>query len=82
MESQYYYRHSGCLRILVLLKLLSLFVYPKSPMSGLNKAANLYTQKTSSIGMVYSLLICICLIKKKKEETGGRGGIFQRWLSP
>lgn len=48
-------------------------------MSGLNKAANLYTQKTSSIGMVYSLLICICLIKKKRKrqevgEESFRGG--------
>lgn len=43
-------------------------------MSGLNEAKNLYTQNTSSTGMVYSLLICICLIKKK--ETGVRGEIF------
>lgn len=42
-------------------------------MSGLNEAANLYTQKSDSTSIVYSLLVCVCLITE--EETGGRVGI-------
>lgn len=65
-ESQHHCMHSWRFRLTTVWTS-TVFVHPKSPMSGLSKAAALSTQETTLTDKVYSIFICIYYQRKRQE---------------